>query len=356
VELIETAKQSIVLVKSELGQGTGFVFIEPGIVLTAAHVVDDATDVSVITQAGDELVATVLGRDPWRDLTLLEVPGLDAEPLRAASRASLQLGVEFTKLGYGLSDSLTASTGIISAIHEETRTNPIQLQTDAAVNPGDSGAPLLTDSGKVAGVVTSKLVATDVEGIAFATLLNVSAAWKTQASEPGLICGPVPSVATEQINLYRARVFGWTVDLPLRLEWAFSTSYDVFYNIEYGTAWLGSDLYGPAWVYIELPSLATERNGKDLMNDNLASRSDEEDIRFLIQPREICHSAGVAYEAEVYAADRTPFGLVGLDSRERWITIDTGDTIYLLVAAAWPEHFEGNELLFDTVLYSFGFQ
>jgi putative serine protease PepD len=141
--------------------GTGIVLNDQGLILTNDHVVKDATSLTVSPGASpsDTRTATVVGEEANQDLALVHVDpsGLGLRPLRIASSGSVQVGDAVYAIGnpYGLDETLTR--GIVSALGR-TIAAPDgaqitgAIQTDAALNPGNSGGPLLNEQGEVVGV------------------------------------------------------------------------------------------------------------------------------------------------------------------------------------------------------------
>ena len=142
--------------------GSGFVLDEEGHVVTNQHVVAAASEVTVRFADGDEAQADVVGSDPSTDVALLRLrnPGqLDLSPLPLGSTSSLDVGETVVAIGspFGLEGTLTA--GVVSALGREIRAPDgfvidDVIQTDAAINSGNSGGPLLDTSGRVIGINT----------------------------------------------------------------------------------------------------------------------------------------------------------------------------------------------------------
>ena len=139
--------------------GSGFVIDDDGTILTNAHVIEGAAKVTVQLEDDESADAKVVGRDNSTDLAVLKVDPEDAElrPLRLGDSSDLQVGDPTIAIGnpFGLDRTLT--TGVVSALQRRiTAPNGFQIenvvQTDAALNPGNSGGPLLDAAGRVIGV------------------------------------------------------------------------------------------------------------------------------------------------------------------------------------------------------------
>jgi putative serine protease PepD len=162
------AKESVVFVSAATQQGqstgSGFVVSADGLIVTNAHVVEGASQVSVKVGTGSsEQAATVVGADASHDLALLKVEASGLPALALGDASKLSVGDPTYAIGnpYGLDHTLT--TGVVSALKREIQapdgsTISDVIQTDAAINPGNSGGPLLDGSGQVVGV-NSQIVA-----------------------------------------------------------------------------------------------------------------------------------------------------------------------------------------------------
>jgi S1-C subfamily serine protease len=160
--------------------GSGFVYDTQGHIVTNNHVIDGAKTVDVTFVDGNTYTAKVVGTDPFSDIAVLQITdnGFSAEkaiPLVIANSSTLQIGQQVTAIGnpFGLSDTMT--TGIISQTgrllpNSDTRFSiPDVIQTDAAVNPGNSGGPLLNMQGQVVGMNTAISSSTgEFSGVGFA--------------------------------------------------------------------------------------------------------------------------------------------------------------------------------------------
>jgi len=189
----EKVKDSIVLIKSRIvvetifgktyasSEGSGFVYSPDGYIITNYHVVENAESVQVFFPDRSVYVARIIGVDPYADLAVLKIePGEKTlNPLAFSDSSKLRVGQPVIAIGnpFGLTATLTA--GVISQLNRLLespggRGIPGVIQFDAAVNPGNSGGPLLDYSGKVVGVTTAIASTTgEFAGIGFAIPSNI---------------------------------------------------------------------------------------------------------------------------------------------------------------------------------------
>ena len=174
-DVTENALPSVAHIVTGTGSGTGFIVNESGLVVTNKHVVDGSTQVSVRMASGSEYRGTVTQRHPTLDLAYISIDSTRTfTPIAVGDSDEVRVGAEVIAIGFPLGSALgsepTVSVGIISAKRDA------RLQTDASLNPGNSGGPLLNMFGQVIGVVVSR-VETDgsgrpVSGIGFAIPIN----------------------------------------------------------------------------------------------------------------------------------------------------------------------------------------
>jgi serine protease Do len=159
------------------GQGSGFIVAADGLILTNAHVVKDAQQVTVLMADRREFTAQVLGSDAATDIAVLRIPVQGLQPVRLGDPAQLQVGDAVLAIGapYGLTQ--TATAGIVSATGRSLPGDGAVpfIQTDAAVNPGNSGGPLFDAAGNVVGINAQIYSRTGgYQGVSFAIPVDVA--------------------------------------------------------------------------------------------------------------------------------------------------------------------------------------
>ncbi len=197
------------------GQGSGFILDKQGLILTNNHVIDNAQRVEVTLSDKHKYKAQVIGIDKNHDLALIKIQAPNLQPATLSDSNGLTVGQKVYAIGnpFGLNGTMTR--GIISSIRSirGPNNNPIEdaIQTDAAVNPGNSGGPLLNSRGEVIGITT--LIASNgadqSSGIGFAIPINTAKAVLDDFAKYGhsrrpsldIVTLPVSPDIAEQIGL-----------------------------------------------------------------------------------------------------------------------------------------------------------
>ena len=157
--------------------GSGFILTEDGYVVTNYHVVEQASAITVTTQMEDEYTAKLVGHDSTADMALLKIEAQELPAVTLGSSSQLIIGDMVVAIGNPLGTlSATQTVGYISGINREVNTDrnvTNMLQTDAAINSGNSGGPLFNMRGEVVGIITAKYSGSSasgasIEGIGFA--------------------------------------------------------------------------------------------------------------------------------------------------------------------------------------------
>ena len=193
------------------GFGSGFIIAEDGYVITNAHVVKDAVDIRVGLQDRRELKAELVGIDVSTDIALLKVDATELPIVTMGDSDELQVGEWVLAIGSPFGFEYTATQGIVSAL---ARTLPDDtyvpfIQTDVAVNPGNSGGPLFNTDGDVVGV-NSQIYSRSggYQGLSFAIPINVAVQVAEQLKDQGYATRGWLGVKIQPINQALAESFG----------------------------------------------------------------------------------------------------------------------------------------------------
>jgi S1-C subfamily serine protease len=210
VEKVKTAVVKIELYKKEknkevlAGTGSGFLFSSDGYLFTNSHVVHNAQTIRVKLHDGSTSLAELVGEDPDTDLAILKISEADFKPAKLGDAEWLKIGQLVIAIGNPLGFQHTVTAGVVSALGrtlegQTGRMMDSMIQTDAALNPGNSGGPLINAEGEVVGVNTATI--RGAQGLCFAISINTAKDVANQLIRFGKVKRAYLGVVMQQIDL-----------------------------------------------------------------------------------------------------------------------------------------------------------
>ncbi len=222
------APSVVVITAEESGSvynGTGIILSEDGYIITCSHLVTKDAAIRVTLENGDSYEAVLVGQDDQSDLAVLKVEASGLPTAEFGNSSSLQVGAEVIAIGNPMGQVLTMTNGIISAIDRNVEYNGHSmtlLQTNAAINEGNSGGPLINRYGQVIGITNMKMMSyyTTVEGIGFAIPAGSAKPIVDELMEHGYIAGR-PAIGIQSMDIPKAAAAYYKLPAGVLVEYVF---------------------------------------------------------------------------------------------------------------------------------------
>jgi len=214
IQAVEAVKDAVVKievnksgkVKTQQGGGSGFFFSSDGYLFTNSHVINNAQTIIINLTDGMQCPARLVGEDPHSDLAIIKAEAFGYQPLKLGNSSDLKIGQLVIAIGNPLGFQHSVTHGIISALGRTLRTQSGRLiddiiQTDAPLNPGNSGGPLIDTNGEVIGVNTAAIVG--AQSLCFAISINTAKIIASELIQHGKVSRAFLGISTQQVNLNR---------------------------------------------------------------------------------------------------------------------------------------------------------
>ena len=207
IRAVETVGPAVVKIDAARGGGSGVLFTPDGLILTNSHVVEQSGPLTVVMTDGRSMRADLIGQDADTDLAVVRIDGSALPWATLADSRAVRVGQIAIAIGnpYGFHHSVTA--GVVSALGRSLRARSGRLmddiiQTDAALNPGNSGGPLVTTRGEVIGINTATIL--PAQGLCFAIASNTARFVAARLIRDGRIRRSYIGVAGQNVPIPRA--------------------------------------------------------------------------------------------------------------------------------------------------------
>jgi S1-C subfamily serine protease len=213
IQAVQAVKNAVVKIdvykkingkQQRAGSGSGFIFSSDGLIFTNSHVVKGGEKIMVSLLNENEIEATLVGQDPDTDLAILKIYATGYSVARLGDSGALQIGQILVAIGNPFGYQHTVTTGVVSALGRTLRSQNGMLvdnviQSDAALNPGNSGGPMITTDGEVIGVNTA--IIQGAQGLSFSVAINTAKEIANQLIATGKVFKAYLGLSLQEVPL-----------------------------------------------------------------------------------------------------------------------------------------------------------